>query len=74
MVGVEIALPRQSLDAVEESLAGEGFAVDIESAERAVVVHGDATVIEQVAVVNAVQAACRKQEAHVLVEPLAAGE
>ena len=74
IIGVEITLPRQAVDAVEKLLAAEQLAVDVEQLEFAVFVHRDAAVVEQVAVVDQVEAAGREQETGMLLQLLAIGE
>ena len=73
-LGGVIALPGQRLRVVEKGPARELFAADGKFHEGAVVVHRDAAVIEQVAVVAFVKPALGVEEARVPLELLAAEE
>ncbi len=74
IMGGVIALPGQAVHPVQEGFAGKRLPVDVERPERTVLVHGDTAVIQQIAVVNQVDAAFGIKKADMLLQFFAVGE
>jgi len=73
-MGSVITLSGQAVHAIQKIFARKGLSVHVERPERSVLVHGDAAVIQQIAVVDQVNAAFGIKESDMFLQLFAVGE